>query len=212
MYALADQSGSDTATHALTGSTDGRSLRRERNRDSVIEALLDLVREGNMDPGGAEIAERAGVSHRSVFRYFDDLGDLIRTAIDTNLSRARTLGDIADLGEGTFEHRLEVLVTTRLKLCEFTHGIVTLGRVRAFNIPGIDEYFSQIAGDTREKIRTHFAPELSGLPSEEQELILDSVHCMVSWDAYDWHIRVFGHDADRIRRAWNAGLTALLIH
>ena len=212
MYALADQAGSDTASDAFTGSTDGRSLRRERNRDSVIEALLTLVREGNMDPGGAEIAERAGVSHRSVFRYFDDLGDLIKTAIDTDLSRARTLGDIPDLGEGTFEHRLEVLVATRLKLCEFTHGIVTLGRVRAFNIPGINEHFSQIAVDTREKIRTQFAPELTGLPGAEQELILDSVHCLVSWDAYDWHVRVFGHDDDRIRLAWNAGLTALLIH
>jgi AcrR family transcriptional regulator len=210
MYALADHSGSDTVTHSLTGSTDGRSLRRERNRDSVIEALLALVREGHMDPGGAEIAERAGVSHRSVFRYFDDLGDLIRTAIDTELSRAQTLGDIADLGEGTFEHRLEVLVATRLKLCEFTHGIVTLARVRAFNIPGIDEHFSQIALDTREKIRAQFAPELAALPTAEQELILDSVHCMVSWDSYDWHVRVFGHDADRIRRAWDAGLTALL--
>src|SRR6187402_342271 len=119
MYALADQSGSDTVTHTLTGSTDGRSLRRERNRDSVIEALLALVSEGNMDPGGAEIAERAGVSHRSVFRYFDDLGDLIRTAIDTELTRACSLGEIDDIGEGDFAHRLDELIETRMQMFAF---------------------------------------------------------------------------------------------
>ncbi len=212
MYSLADRRELDTADDSFGGMTDGRSLRRERNRNSVIEALLALVREGNMDPGGAEIAERAGVSHRSVFRYFDDLGDLLRTAIDTELGRGRALGDIADLGEGTFEHRLDVLITTRLKSCDFTHGIVTLARVRAFSIPGINEHFAQIALETRKQLGTHFAPELSGLPRAKQELILDTVHCLVSWDAYDWHKRVFDHDNERIRDAWHAGLTALLIH
>ena len=194
------------------GSTDGRSRRRERNRNSVIEALLALVREGNMDPGGAQIAERAGVLHRSVFRYFDDLGDLIRTAIDTELSRGRTLGDIPDLGEGTFEHRLEVLVATRLKLCDFTHGIVTLARVRAFSLPEINEHFAQIALETREQLRRHFTPELTEFSRADQELILDTVHSLISWDTYDWHKRLFGHDNERIGQAWNAGLTALLIH
>jgi AcrR family transcriptional regulator len=212
MYSLADRTGPDTVDTSFGGSTDGRSRRRERNRNSVIEALLALVREGNMDPGGAEIAHRAGVSHRSVFRYFDDLGDLIRTAIDTELARGRTVGDIPDLGEGTFEHRLEVVVATRLKLCDFTHGIVTLARVRAFSLPEINEHFAQIAMETREQLRKHFAPELAGFSRADQELILDTVHSLISWDVYDWHKRLFGHDNERIAQAWNAGLTALLIH
>jgi len=212
MYAIADQRTSEDDADVFRGSTDGRSLRRERNRDSVIEALLDLVREGNIDPGGAEIAERAGVSHRSVFRYFDDLGDLIRTAIDTELGRGRALGEIDDLGEGTLEHRLDVLISTRLKSCDFTHGIVTLARVRAISIPEINEHFAQIAWETREQLGRHFAPELAGLPRAKRELILDTVHCLVSWDAYDWHKRVFGHDNERISSAWRAGLTALLVH
>ncbi len=64
------------------GAVDGRTMRRTRNRSAVITALLDMIREGDLHPGAAEIAERAGVSHRSIFRYFDDLDDLVRTAID----------------------------------------------------------------------------------------------------------------------------------
>jgi TetR/AcrR family transcriptional regulator of autoinduction and epiphytic fitness len=210
MYAIADQRRSESAAEATIGSTDGRSLRRERNRDSVIEALLALVREGNMDPGGAEIAERAGVSHRSVFRYFDDLGDLIRTAIDTELNRACALGEIDDIGEGDFAHRLDELIETRLRMFDFTHGIITLARVRAFTIPHIEERLIEIAATAREQLERQLAPELSLVPGDERELVLDAAQCLVSWDSYDWHKRILGHDEDRIRRVWRTGITTLL--
>ncbi|MET0910416.1 MAG: TetR/AcrR family transcriptional regulator [Ilumatobacteraceae bacterium] len=210
MYALADQGRSDDAADTFSGSTDGRSLRRERNRDSVIEALLDLVREGNMDPGGAEIAERAGVSHRSVFRYFDDLGDLIRTAIDTELGRAQALGEIDDLGEGTLDHRIEVLVDTRLRMFDYTHGIISLARVRAFALPDIDTQFAEMALCVREQLRVHIAPELAPVADADRESLLDTVQCLVSWDVYDWHRRLLGHTDDDIRRAWVFALNALL--
>ena len=42
--------------------TDGRQLRRRRNREAVVEALLDLYREGNLRPSTEEIAARSGLS------------------------------------------------------------------------------------------------------------------------------------------------------
>lgn len=210
MYAIADQRRSDAATEAFSGSTDGRSLRRERNRDSVIEALLVLVREGNMDPGGAEIAERAGVSHRSVFRYFDDLGDLIRTAINTELGRAQALGDIDDLGEGTLDHRIDALVDTRLRMFDHTHGIMSLARVRAFTLTDIDAQFSELAACDREQLGLHLAPELAAAAEADRDSLLDTVQCLLSWDAFDWHKRILGHADHDIRRTWAFSLHALL--
>ena len=72
-------------------SEDGRRLRRARNRAAVIDSLLELIRMGETDPTVSKIAERAGVSHRSVFRYFDDMDDLARTAIDQELREADLL-------------------------------------------------------------------------------------------------------------------------
>ncbi|MFI0528109.1 MAG: TetR/AcrR family transcriptional regulator, partial [Ilumatobacteraceae bacterium] len=60
---------------------DGRHARRDRNRLAVVDAMLQLYAEGNLDPSSDEIAERAGLSPRSLFRYFDDLDDLVRGAI-----------------------------------------------------------------------------------------------------------------------------------
>ncbi|MGE5211966.1 MAG: TetR/AcrR family transcriptional regulator, partial [Acidobacteriota bacterium] len=95
---------------------DGRTLRRTRNRTAVIDALLEIIREGNLRPGASEIADRAGVSHRSIFRYFDDLDDLARTAIDHAFEQAGPMADIPDIGSGPLDERIATYVDARLAL------------------------------------------------------------------------------------------------
>ena len=51
---------------------DGRTLRAERTRQALVDALLGLLDEGHPSPTAAEVAERAGVSERSVFQHFAD--------------------------------------------------------------------------------------------------------------------------------------------
>src|SRR4051812_9962331 len=51
---------------------DGRTVRAERTRQALVEALLGLLDEGQPRPTAAEIAGRAGVSERSVFQHFPD--------------------------------------------------------------------------------------------------------------------------------------------
>jgi AcrR family transcriptional regulator len=60
---------SDT-THKTS---DGRVARGERTYDAIAEALLSLLNDGNTSPSGRDIAERAGVSLRSVFQHFEDI-------------------------------------------------------------------------------------------------------------------------------------------
>ena len=67
--------------------TDGRRLRRALNREAVVDALLDLYSEGNLRPSTDEIAERAGISPRSLFRYFEDSDDLAGEAVSRQLER-----------------------------------------------------------------------------------------------------------------------------
>src|SRR3954470_18279608 len=56
-----------------TETVDGRTARATRTREAVVSAVLDLVNEGNPKPTAREIADRAGVSLRSVYVHFDDL-------------------------------------------------------------------------------------------------------------------------------------------
>lgn len=55
---------------------DGRKQRSERSRLAIVDAMLDLIMGGKMEPSAAEIAERAGVSARTVFRHFEEMDSL----------------------------------------------------------------------------------------------------------------------------------------
>ena len=52
---------------------DGRVVRGLRNREALVDAIITLNEEGVLRPSAAEIAERAGVSLRSVYRHFEDI-------------------------------------------------------------------------------------------------------------------------------------------
>ena len=58
--------------------TDGRRRRSEQSRDRIVGAMLELVEGGAIAPGAEEVAARAKVGLRSVFRHFNDMDTLYR--------------------------------------------------------------------------------------------------------------------------------------
>ena len=71
-----------SAASPIDGPVDGRNLRAARNRDAVVLAILSLYAEGELRPGAAAIAARAGVSQSSVFRHFKDIEALVQAAVE----------------------------------------------------------------------------------------------------------------------------------
>ena len=55
---------------------DGRAARAERTRGAIVEAHLTLIDEGDLKPTGERIAERAGVSLRTLWTNFKDMETL----------------------------------------------------------------------------------------------------------------------------------------
>ena len=47
-----------------------------RRRLCAIDAFIDLVLEGNLPPTPKQVAERAGISMATFFRYFENLNDI----------------------------------------------------------------------------------------------------------------------------------------
>ena len=189
---------------------DGRTLRRTRNRTAVIASLLNLIREGNLHPVASEIADRAGVSHRSIFRYFDDLDDLVRTAIDYAFVEAGPHAEIPDIGAGEIGERIGRIVDSRVALFELVDGTMQLARMRAPTIPSIDEGIAGIAQLFRAQIAEHFAPELDPMSSQERPLLIDAILVLTSYDSFTIHRRLLQSDIERIRASWVSALTALL--
>ena len=191
-------------------SIDGRTMRRNRNRAAVISALLTMIREGDLHPGAAEIAERAGVSHRSIFRYFDDLDDLVRTAIDQAFAEASTLAAIPEIGGGSLADRVAAIVDARIALYEYVDGPMQVARMRAGSIPAIDEELALIADQFRRQIGDHFATELARSGPDARGHLIDGVLVLTSYDSYAMHLRLLASSRERVRAAWIAAVSALL--
>ena len=111
--------------------TDGRRLRRALNREAVVDALLDLYREGNLRPGTDLIAERAGLSPRSLFRYFEDTDDLAGEAALRQQIRALPLVVLEVEADADFDERVRVLVEQRFRLFGEIGNAALASRLRA---------------------------------------------------------------------------------
>lgn len=190
------------------GDGDGRTLRRTRNRERVIEALLELIAEGQLEPNVADIADRACVSHRSVFRYFEDINDLVRLAIDHEVNAAMPLAVIPELGVGSLDRRVDAWVESRLRVYARTHQVGRVARLRSASIPAIDASLVVLADLSRAQMRTHFATELDELGSDT-EFVLDAAMLLTTFESYDLHRRLYGHGTERIRQVWHVGLAAI---
>ena len=97
--------------------TDGRSLRAVRTREAVVEALLTLNDEGNLRPTAREIADRAGVSLRSVYVHFEDLEDLFSAAAAKQFERLMALYRPLP-HDGPLADRLAAFVAQRTRIME----------------------------------------------------------------------------------------------
>lgn len=145
--------------------TDGRNLRRDRNRERVVRALLELYYEYNFEPSAEEIAARSGVSARSIFRYFDDVDDLCRAAIDLHAYETAHLLPILSTPDSDLDHKIQAVVSQRSELFEKCGPIAVITRLRAPFQPVIDELLTAVRNMLRLQITTLFAPELAAMPT-----------------------------------------------
>ncbi len=69
-----------TSTHKKAEATpfDGRHARSRSSRSKIVEAMLQLVGNGDVAPSAARVADIAGVGLRTVFRHFVDMDMLYR--------------------------------------------------------------------------------------------------------------------------------------
>jgi AcrR family transcriptional regulator len=88
-----------------------------RNRAAVVDATLELLREGQFKPRAADIALRADVSVRTVFRLFDDLDQMLVAAADSQTRRTSHLF-LAPAPTGSRLERVRDLAEHRATLYE----------------------------------------------------------------------------------------------
>jgi AcrR family transcriptional regulator len=187
--------------------TDGRRLRRDRNREAVVEALLDLYREGNLSPGTDEIAERAGISARSLFRYFEDVDALVRTAVERQQEHLASLYELSAAPGQPLPERVDRFVADRARLLDAMGPVGQLARSIAPRQPRVAAELGRIRAVLRSQVRDVFGPELQRIPEVDRDHVLAALDVACSWEAR----HLLRHDQG-LGRAAAARVMALSIH
>ncbi len=190
--------------------TDGRARRRERNREAVVAALLELYREGRLQPSADEVAERAGVSVRSVFRYFDDTEAMVRAGITRQQQHLAPLYALEVPAGAPFTERLRRFVDARTRLLAGMGPVGRVARALAIRQPLVEAELARIRQRLRDQLTEVFAPELATLPPAERTAAVAAADVASSWEAYHLMTEDQGLTPDQAADAMARALARLL--
>jgi AcrR family transcriptional regulator len=185
-----------TVSTVGTESVDGRKARRDRNREAVLDAVIELFSDGNLRPTPDEVARRSGVSLRSVYRYVEDSTDLIRAAIDRHVERVAPLFAVSALGEGALDMRIDRFLASRLTAYETVGPTARASRMAATRSPLIAAQLDRARVQLRRQFEAHFAKEVASLAPTARPGVVAAGDALTQMDNIDFfrHIRGFSRD------------------
>jgi len=187
---------------------DGRSARALRTRQSIVDALLALIESGELKPPAPRIAERAGVSLRSIYQHFDDLEALFAAAAERYRDHVVALVDVLP-SDGPLEARLDAFVEQRARILE---AITPVRRASLLQEPFSEQLRASrdaTLAVARKEVAHVFDQELSTLPAEERDDALTALDIASAWSTWD-ALRLAGHDPSRAAAIMRSMLHALV--
>lgn len=189
---------------------DGRTARRHRNTDAVLDAVHQLFVEGRALPTVEDVAVRSGVSLRSIYRYFPERDQLLRAALVRRMSVAEPLFELGGLGSGPLDERIEHFVDHRLELYDTMAPTARAALQAAATAPVIADAVRQRRLQLTEQTREQFRPELDALPAAGRADLLAAVDVLCQFEAIEG-LRVDRQlSTERTRRVLVRALGALL--
>jgi AcrR family transcriptional regulator len=164
-----------------TAAVDGRRMRGYRTRRRLVEAYLALVESGDAHPSASAVADRAGVSLRTIYHHFGGLADLAIVALHSG--RDRRLAQIVEVDPtDPLQRRIRALTASRGELFDRASRLVgeTFVDGRAAGGP---ETARGARSVLRRQIEATFAPELGGRAHVSEDM-LDLIDVITSADAW----------------------------
>jgi AcrR family transcriptional regulator len=167
-----------------TSDVDGRRARRDRNRDAVLDAVISLFSE-DVEPTPDAVAQRCGLSPRSIYRYFEDREGLVQAAIDRAVEAAIPLLVIEPVGEGPLDQRVTTLVDSRLAAHQAVGATARAARRRVGRSEALARQVTAGRSALRDQVAAQFAPELGELPTPSRAARLGALDTLLQFESLD---------------------------
>lgn len=165
-------------------STDGRQARSARTRVAVAEAMLDCLQDGQLRPSAKEVAERAGVSSRAVFRHFASMESLLEEVAALQIERVVRQLPAAVIA-GTLDERIDALVAHSVRGNEIVAPVRRAALLSEPFSKVIRERHAWARAVARRQVREAFAEELSVLSDAERRDRVAALRALLSFSYWD---------------------------
>jgi len=167
------------ARASTAGERDGRVERGARNRERIVEALFELVRAGELQPTAEQVAARAGVGTRTVFRHFDDMESL-RAEVSARLEEEAAPLLERTLGDGDLEQRTRDLIAGRIEFFERIAPFKSAGDLHRWR----SRFLQQSHASVVRRLRSDLVRALPELARARPDC-LEALDLVTSFEAWD---------------------------
>lgn len=167
---------------AAPGRVDGRTLRSERTRAAIVDAHLALIAEGDLRPTGERIAERAGISLRTLWTNFKDMETLFEASGAEVLRRQdeayRPISPALPL-----TRRIEAYCRQRARLLQLIAPSARAAQMREPVSEQLHRNRLMHIARVRDEVETLFAAELAQAGRGRKQLV-DAIVAASMWPAW----------------------------
>lgn len=158
---------------------DRRVARGEETRRRLAEAMISLLEDGTAQPAAREIAERAGVSLRLVFHHFEDMEQLLRSAVSVQVERHWSRLHPVDPALPRSE-RVDRIIRQRESLYEAIAPVRRAAARMEAGSPTLAAELDHARKELRHGLEAAFAAETAGDPA-----LLDALEVATSFETWE---------------------------
>lgn len=163
---------------------DGRHARAERTRQAIVDALLELLAEGDLKPSADRVAERAKVSRRVIFQHFKDLEDLLTQASFRRFEFVKTIFPKAPT-EGPLHDRIRMFVASLGRFYDEVSPVRRAGLLAAYESKVVEARMGMATVMHRETTQSAFAEDIAKAPENTRERLLRGLAGATSFSTWD---------------------------
>lgn len=183
---------------------DGRINRSIVTRQKIVRALTALVEEGQLSPTAEQVAVRAEVGLRTVFRHFDDMDSLYREInqiVDAHVAPMLHV----KLRAPTWKERVLESIDLRSEIYDRIAAHHLAAQVHRHQSPYLAENIMAGAKLQRDRLKLLMPPDAT-----KDAYLLDALDLSMSLDAWVRLRREQGLTAADARQVMRLAVTALL--
>ena len=160
---------------------DGRRQRSSQSSDLIAQACIEIINEGNLNPTAKEVAKRAGVGTRTVFRQYEDMEDLhLRIHTIMKETFRHTIKEF-EFKKTSLSDRVDELLCKLLSGYEASDNLIRVTFIRMNESERVRANFDEFLDLISEFVLTSI-PEIKTLES------IDKHNCIFAFSPAKWFL------------------------